>query len=71
MADFGKERYTRIEVSRGVSRILEAESTLATRRRRAMEYSRDVIKAIAAGGCTDPKFAARQVFKLWRKLGIL
>ena len=71
MDGFAKDRYTRIEVGRTVSRILETENTLTTRRRRAMEFSRDVIKAIAAGECTDPKFAARQLFKLWRKLGIL
>jgi len=36
-----------------------------------MEYSQEVLKAIAAGKCTDVKFAVKQLFKLWKKLGLL
>ena len=66
-----KDRYARSDVQQTVSHILGLRGTLPARRKRAMEYSRDVLKAIVTGECTDPKFASRQLFKLWRKLGLL
>ena len=66
-----KDRYARSDVQRTVSHILELSTTRPARQKRAMQYSPDVLKAIVAGGCTNPKFAARPLFKLWRKLGLL
>jgi hypothetical protein len=65
------DRYARSDVQRTVSHILGLGGTRPARQKRAMQYSRDVLKAIVTGKCTDPKFAARQLFKLWRKLGLL
>jgi hypothetical protein len=66
-----KDRYARSDVRQTVSSILGLHGRRPARQKLAMQYSRDVLKAIVAGECTDPKFAARQLFKLWRKLGLL
>jgi len=66
-----KDRYAGSDVRQTVSYILGLGGRRPARQKRAMQYSRDVLKAIVAGECTDPKFASHQLFKLWRKLGLL
>ncbi len=63
-----KDRYARSDVKQTVSHILGLRSKRPARQKLAMQFSRDLLKAIVAGECTDPKFASRQ---LWRKLGLL
>ena len=65
------ERISRSDIQTTITSIVAGPGPRTHRRRRAMEYSRDVLKAIAAGTCTDVKFAVKQLFKLWRKLGLL
>jgi hypothetical protein len=65
------DSFNRADVHATVSHILGLKSTRPSRQKLAMKYSRDVLKAIVSGECTDPVFASRQIFKLWRKLGLL
>ena len=66
-----KERWARSDVKQRVSYILALRSKRLVRQKLAMQFSRDLVKAIVARDCTDPEFASRQLFKLWRKLGFL
>ena len=64
------ERFSKSDIERTVTHILAAESPVRVKQRRAMEYSRDVLKAIVRDEC-HAKSAVPQLFKLWRKTGIL
>ncbi len=64
------ERFSKSDVEHTVIHILAAESPVRVKRRRAMDYSREVLKAIVRGEC-HAKSAVPQLFKLWRKTGIL
>jgi hypothetical protein len=64
------ERYSKSDIESTVVHILGAESPVRVKRRRAMEYSRDVLKAMVRGEC-HAKSAVPQLLKLWRKTGIL
>ena len=50
--------------------ILSGQSMVSEKKKRAMEYSRDVLKAIARGEC-QAKSAVPQLLRLWRKVGLL
>ncbi len=65
------ERISQSDIRTTVTHIVGGPGPRTHRRRRAMEYSQEVLKAIAAGKCTDVKFAVKQLFKLWKKLGLL
>jgi len=64
------ERYSQSDIKGTVTSILAANCLLRVKRRRAMEYSRDVLKAIVRGEC-HAKSAVPQLFRLWRKTGTL
>lgn len=41
------------------------------RKRLAKQFTREVLQAIASGQCTDRKYSAREVLKLWRRVGLI
>ena len=65
-----ERRYSESDVKATVTHILDGKSIVRVKKRRAMEYSRDVLKAIVRGQC-HAKSAVPQLFKLWRKTGLL
>jgi len=64
------ERYSTSDVRSTVTHILSGQSMVSEKKKRAMEYSRDVLKAIARGEC-QAKSAVPQLLRLWRKVGLL
>ena len=57
------DRYRQSDIYGTVTSILRANSLGRVKRRRAMEYSRDVLKAIVRGEC-HTKSAVPQLFRL-------
>ena len=63
------ERFSNSDIESTVTHILGAESAVRVKQKRAMEYSRDVLKAMVRGDC-HPKSAAHSLLRLWRKTGL-
>ena len=63
-------KLTRSDTRATVESIMRA-GTSEGRKKLAKQFAREVLQAIAGGRCTDGKYSAREVLKLWRQVGLI